>query len=184
MVIPRADSSSSNCATAGDISLVPGTITAHSRSSRNSFVLMRHSSSEGGIVAPILMMDQCRISASATSRAGNGPRTTKWLSPCTSTPTMCFIAAHWMLRREDRIPDNQLQNGIRPVLAWAPTRDNDALRHHKTRRYRLPESKRFSSAIPRCIHKISDSIRNHITPITHAVTLRFTCDSHSDNIPL
>jgi hypothetical protein len=53
MVMPRVDSSSSNCATAGVISLFPGTITAHSRSCRNSFVLMRHLSSEGGVVAPI-----------------------------------------------------------------------------------------------------------------------------------
>ena len=47
------------------------------RSCRNSFVLMRHSSSEGGVVAPIGMMDQCRISARATSRSGNRPRTMK-----------------------------------------------------------------------------------------------------------
>lgn len=87
MVIPRADSSSSNFVTAGDISSSPRTTTAHSKFSRNSREMMCHRSSAGGVVAPIWMRDQCRISASVTARSGNGPRTMKWLSPCTRIPT-------------------------------------------------------------------------------------------------
>ena len=42
MVTPRAESSPSNCVTPGEASLSPGTITAHSRFSRNSFNLICH----------------------------------------------------------------------------------------------------------------------------------------------
>jgi hypothetical protein len=42
MVTPRAESSSSNCATPGEVSRSPGTMTAHSRFSRNSFDLICH----------------------------------------------------------------------------------------------------------------------------------------------
>jgi len=52
MVIPRADSSSSNLVTAGDISPSPGTTTAHSKFSRNSRDTIRHRLREGGVVAP------------------------------------------------------------------------------------------------------------------------------------
>ena len=52
MVIPRADISSNNLVTAGDISLSPGTTTAHSKFSRNSRETIRHRSSEGGVVVP------------------------------------------------------------------------------------------------------------------------------------
>jgi hypothetical protein len=53
MPMPRAVNSSSNCVTEGDISPSPGTTTAHSKFSRNSRELMRHASSEGGVVAPL-----------------------------------------------------------------------------------------------------------------------------------
>ena len=53
MVIPRADSSLSNCFTAGEISLFPGTITAHSKFSLNSRVMISHWPRWAGIVAPI-----------------------------------------------------------------------------------------------------------------------------------
>src|SRR6266436_4697808 len=42
MVTPRAESSPSNCATPGEVSRSPGTMTAHSRFSRNSFDLICH----------------------------------------------------------------------------------------------------------------------------------------------
>jgi hypothetical protein len=42
MVIPRADSSLSNCFTAGEISLFSGTTTAHSKFSLSSCVVISH----------------------------------------------------------------------------------------------------------------------------------------------
>ncbi len=53
MVISRAVSSSSNVFTAGDVSPSPGTTTAHSKFSRNSWEMIRHRSSGGGVIAPI-----------------------------------------------------------------------------------------------------------------------------------
>jgi hypothetical protein len=41
-VIPRADSSLSNCFTAGEISVFSGTITAHSKFSLSSCVVISH----------------------------------------------------------------------------------------------------------------------------------------------
>ncbi|MCU1292229.1 MAG: hypothetical protein JWP08_1079 [Bryobacterales bacterium] len=53
ILTPRADSSFSNCVTAFDISVSPGTTTAQVRFSRNSLVMMRHPSSSLGVVPPI-----------------------------------------------------------------------------------------------------------------------------------
>jgi hypothetical protein len=53
IVIPRADSSSSNFVTAGEISPSPGTTAAHSKFSRNARETMCHLSRGGGVVAPI-----------------------------------------------------------------------------------------------------------------------------------
>jgi hypothetical protein len=85
---PLVSNSRSNCATAGVISPSPGTTTAHSRFSRNSRVTMLHCCKETGVIRPICMSDQCRARSSAVARSGNGPRTMKWLSPCTRMPTM------------------------------------------------------------------------------------------------
>jgi hypothetical protein len=53
MVIPRADSSLNNCFTAGEISLSPGAITAHSKFSLNSRVVISHWPKWPGVVIPI-----------------------------------------------------------------------------------------------------------------------------------
>jgi len=50
---PRAESSLSNWVTAGFLSPVHGTTTAHSKFSRNSLVLMRQRCRSGGGSAPI-----------------------------------------------------------------------------------------------------------------------------------
>jgi len=71
--MPRADSSVSNCDTAGETSPSPGTTTAHSRFSRNSFVRICHCSKESDLRSPISMMDQWRVSASAAASSGTGP---------------------------------------------------------------------------------------------------------------
>lgn len=53
MTTPRVLNSSNKTVTAGEWSASLGTITNHSRFSRNSFVLMRQDSKFDGIVAPI-----------------------------------------------------------------------------------------------------------------------------------
>jgi len=88
MVTPRAESSPSNCATPGEVSRSPGTTTAHSRFSRNSFGLICHCPKEGDFDSPIWTMDQCRTNASAAASSGNGPDSMKWLFPCTKIPTI------------------------------------------------------------------------------------------------
>src|SRR5687768_1605293 len=52
------------------------------------------------------MRDQYRTSASATSRSGNGPRTMKWLSPCTKIPTMAN--SYLQARIANRITDREM----------------------------------------------------------------------------
>src|SRR5258707_2748286 len=88
MVTPRAESSPSNCATPGEVSRSPGTMTAHSRFSRNSFDLSCHCPKDDAFASPIWTMDQCRTSASAAASSGNGPDSMKWLFPCTRIPTI------------------------------------------------------------------------------------------------
>src|SRR5712672_1953706 len=75
IVIPLAASSASSCATADETSPSPGTTTAHSRFSRNSRVLMLHCCNVVGVFCPICISDQCRASANAVSRSGDGPWT-------------------------------------------------------------------------------------------------------------
>src|ERR1700686_436215 len=53
MVTPRAESSPSNCATPGEVSRSPGTMTAHSRFSRNSFDLICHCPKDDDFASPI-----------------------------------------------------------------------------------------------------------------------------------
>ena len=67
MVTPRAESSPSNCATPGETVRSPGTITAHSRFSRNSFDLICHWPKDDDFASPIWMMDQCRTNANAVA---------------------------------------------------------------------------------------------------------------------
>ena len=93
MVTPRAESSPSNCATAGEVSRSAGTMTAHSRFSRNSFDVICHCPKDNDFVSPIWTMDQCRTSANAAASSGNGPDSMKWLFPCTRIPTMRFQAS-------------------------------------------------------------------------------------------
>jgi hypothetical protein len=81
MVTPRAESSSSNCATPGEVSRSPGTMTAHSRFSRNSFDLICHCPKDDDLVSPIWTIDQCRTSASAATSSGNGPDSMKVVVP-------------------------------------------------------------------------------------------------------
>lgn len=88
MVTPRAESSPSNCSTPGEVSRSPGTMTAHSRFSRNSSDLICHCPKDGDFSSPIWTMDQCRTSASAAASPGNGPDSMKWLFPCTRIPTI------------------------------------------------------------------------------------------------
>ena len=88
MVTPRAESSPSNCATPGEVSRSPGTMTAHSRFSRNSFDLICHCPKDDDFASPIWTMDQCRTSANAAASSGNGPDSMKWLFPCTRIPTI------------------------------------------------------------------------------------------------
>ena len=88
MVTPRAESSPSNCATPGEVSRSPGTMTAHSRFSRNSFDLICHCPKDDDFASPIWTMDQCRTSASAAASSGDGPDRMKWLFPCTRIPTI------------------------------------------------------------------------------------------------
>ena len=88
MVTPRAESSPSNCATPGEVSRSPGTMTAHSRFSRNSFDLICHCPKDDDFASPIWTMDQCRTSASAAASSGDGPDSMKWLFPCTRIPTI------------------------------------------------------------------------------------------------
>src|SRR5258705_10025734 len=58
MVTPRAESSPSNCATPGEVSRSPGTMTAHSRFSRNSFDLSCQCPKDDDFASPIWTMDQ------------------------------------------------------------------------------------------------------------------------------
>jgi hypothetical protein len=88
MVTPRAESSPSNCATPGEVSRSPGTMTAHSRFSLNSFDLSCHCPKDDDFASPIWTMDKCRTSASAAASSGNGPDSMKWLFPCTRIPTI------------------------------------------------------------------------------------------------
>jgi hypothetical protein len=93
MVTPRAESSPSNCATAGEVSRSPGTMTAHSRFSRSSFDVICHSPKDDDIASPIWTMDQCRTNPNAPASSGIGPERMKWLFPCTRMPTMCSQAS-------------------------------------------------------------------------------------------
>jgi hypothetical protein len=68
MVTPRAESSSSNCTTPGEASRSPGTMTAHSRFSRNSFDVICHCPKDDDFASPIWTMDQCRTSATRLPR--------------------------------------------------------------------------------------------------------------------
>src|ERR1035438_6363867 len=88
MEIPRAESSASKSATPGETSLSPGTITAHSRFSRNSFDLISHWPQDDDFASPIWMIDQCRTNANAVASSGEGPDKMKWLFPCTRIPTI------------------------------------------------------------------------------------------------
>src|SRR5271165_3511537 len=85
---PRAESSLSNCATPGEVSRSPGTMTAHSRFSRNSFDLICHCPKDDDFASPIWMKDQCHTNANAVKSSGNGPDRIKWLFPCTRIPTI------------------------------------------------------------------------------------------------
>src|ERR1035441_6722224 len=85
MMTPRAESSSSNCTTPGETSRSPGTMTAHSRLSPNSFDLISHWSKDNDFASPIWMIDQCRTNANAVASSGEGPDRMKWLFPCTSS---------------------------------------------------------------------------------------------------
>src|SRR5580700_1840247 len=93
MVTPRAESSPSNCATPGEASRSPGTITAHSRFSRNSFDLICHWPKDEDFASPIWMTDQCRTNANAVASSGAGPDRMKWLFPWTRMPTISFQAS-------------------------------------------------------------------------------------------
>ena len=93
MVTPRAESSSSNWATPGEVSRSPGTMIAHSRFSRNSFDLICHCPKDDDFASPIWTIDQCLTSARAAASSGNGPDRIKWLFPCTRMPTICFQAS-------------------------------------------------------------------------------------------
>lgn len=93
MVTPRAESSSSICATPGEVSRSPGTMTAHSRFSLNSFDLICHCPKDDDFASPIWTMDQCRTSANAAASSGTGPDRMKWLFPCTRMPTIRFQAS-------------------------------------------------------------------------------------------
>jgi hypothetical protein len=88
MVTPRAESSPSNCATPGEVSRSPGTMTAHSRFSRDSFDLICHCPKDDDLASPIWTRDQCHVSASAAASSGAGPDSMKWLFPCTRIPTI------------------------------------------------------------------------------------------------
>jgi hypothetical protein len=88
MATPRVESSSSNCATPGETTRSPGTITAHSRFSRNSLDLICHWPKDDDFASPIWIMDQYRTNANAVASAGNGPDRIKWLFPCTRMPTI------------------------------------------------------------------------------------------------
>ena len=88
MVTPRAESSPSNCATPGETVRSPGTITAHSRFSRNSFDLICQWPKDDDFASPIWMMDQYRTNANAVASSGNGPDRIKWLFPWTRMPTI------------------------------------------------------------------------------------------------
>jgi len=90
MVTPRAARSPSNGATPGEVSRSPGTMTAHSGSSRSSFDLICHCPKDDDFTSPIWTMDQCRTSASAAASSGKGPDRMKWLFPCTRIPTIYF----------------------------------------------------------------------------------------------
>src|SRR5271168_3398379 len=90
METPRAESSASNSATPGETSLSPGTITAHSRFSRNSSDLISHWPKDNDFASPIWMIDQYRANAKAVASSGEGPDKMKWLSPCTRIPTIQF----------------------------------------------------------------------------------------------
>src|SRR5258708_27957682 len=87
MVTPRAESSPSNCATPGEVSRSPGTMTAHSRFSRNSLDQICHCPKDDDFASPIWTMDQCRARASVAASSGNGPDSMKWLFPCTRQDT-------------------------------------------------------------------------------------------------
>src|ERR1700681_2018804 len=73
MATPRLESSSSNCATPGEITRSPGTSTAHSKFSRNSFDLICHWPKDDDFASPIWIMDQYRTNANAVASSGNGP---------------------------------------------------------------------------------------------------------------
>src|ERR1700693_4528718 len=88
MVTPRAESSPSSCATPGETVRSPGTITAHSRFSRNSFDLICHWPKDDDFSSPIWIMDQYRTNANAVDSSGNGPDRIKWLFPWTRMPTI------------------------------------------------------------------------------------------------
>src|ERR1700686_1448848 len=86
IVTPRAESSPSNCATPGEVSRSPGTMTAHSRFSRNSFDLICHCPKDDDFASPIWTMDQYRTNANAVASSGNGPDRIKGLFPWTRMP--------------------------------------------------------------------------------------------------
>src|ERR1700674_3146166 len=58
MATPRLESSPSNCATPGETPRSPGTTTAHSRFSRNSFDLICHWPKDDEFTSRIWMMEQ------------------------------------------------------------------------------------------------------------------------------
>jgi hypothetical protein len=93
IVMPRAESSPSNCTSPREVSRSPGTTTAHSRFSRNSFDLICHCAKDFDFPSPIWTMDQCLTSARAAALSGDGPDRMKWLFPYTRMPTKCFQAS-------------------------------------------------------------------------------------------
>src|SRR5258708_3549642 len=73
MVTPRAESSPSNCATPGEVSRSPGTMTAHSRFSRNSFDLICHCPKDDDFASPIWPMDHSRTRPSTAASSAHAP---------------------------------------------------------------------------------------------------------------
>src|SRR5258706_1481982 len=126
MVTPRAESSPSNCATPGEVSRSPGTMTAHSRFSRNSFDLICHCPKDDDFASPIWTMDQCRTSASAAASSGNGP---DGMSGCSRVPEY----RPYVLKPPDagQQPGNRLRNGRRLALAHMRGPDIGSLLHQK-----------------------------------------------------
>src|SRR6202011_2934593 len=72
VVTPRGECSPSDFATPGGTVPSPGTITAHSRFSRNCFDLICHWPKDDDFASPIWTMDQYRTNAIAV--ASSGPR--------------------------------------------------------------------------------------------------------------